>query len=210
MKFLQILSIASVAFAAPAIIQQQDDLVARGILIDGVSGAITSVRAAGVANADVLSSAATAVGANGGVLAQQVADAVLASVRTTTGQVQANTAQLSTGVQAAIKDLQTRGTALTAAELKQVQLAVAQAQAFVGSQRNATALFTASLVNPADNAVKTEVAILRAAVQGFVAPLVPFLAAVRTAVGVLDVQGQLTALALQGLVPIIQTVAAAI
>jgi len=210
MKFLQILSIASVVFAAPAVIQQQNGLVARGILINGVTGAINSTRTAGTANADVLSSAATAIGANGRVLTQQVADAVLASLRNTTAQVQASTGQLSTGVQAAIKDLLAKGNTLTADELKQVSLAIAQAQAFVESQRNATALFAGSLANPAGTAIKTEIELLRTAVQAFVAPLIPFLGAVRTAVSGLDVKSQATALALQGVIPILQTVAGAI
>ena len=210
MKFLQILSIASVVFAAPAVIQQQNGLVARGILINGVTGAINSTRTAGTANADVLSSAATAIGANGRVLTQQVADAVLASLRNTTAQVQASTGQLSTGVQAAIKDLLAKGNTLTADELKQVSLAIAQAQAFVESQRNATALFVGSLANPAGTAIKTEIGLLRAAVQAFIDPLIPFLGAVRAAVGGLDVKSQATALALQGVVPILQTVAGAV
>ncbi|KAH7014505.1 uncharacterized protein B0I36DRAFT_369457 [Microdochium trichocladiopsis] len=207
MKFLQILSIASVALAAPALVQEQEttDLAGRGILIDGVTAAIGTVRTTATANGAILQGTLAEAVANHTQTTQKIVAMVVANLRDTAAAFQASAAKLTQSAQTAAAALQGSTSNTIMQEITQARLAVNQAQDLVNSVKATVTFLTNTYKGNLDAAISAEIQALQTAIAAFTGPFTTLADSLKAAVNPTDIQALIKAGILQGVVDILNT-----
>ncbi|KXJ87861.1 hypothetical protein Micbo1qcDRAFT_207624 [Microdochium bolleyi] len=212
MKFFQFLSLASFAFAAPTAFddsEQSINLGARGILLDGVTKTLADLRGSGTGNQDVIKAALGSIVAGNQETVQAAAALVTDSLKKTVVQIQQTAAILQAASASANQAISDDLKKLVAAEAAQITATVAQTQVFLASLGAGVKLLGDGIRDPAVGAVQVQIEAVRAAATTLVAPVQGLVTALAKA-GTSNLQALITSTTLQGLMPILKLLIAAI
>lgn len=216
MKFLQIVSLATIALATPSVAEPQTfdlSLDKRGILINGIQSTLDNLKASTTANLGVLSGAAVSIAAPQAKFVGDAVTLVQNNLKSTASSITTAATALQGSVKTVTDGLAASATGLTYAEFEQIKTALLQAQDIITSIRaGVTGLSSGSSgVSAAVLATaKEEIDLVRDSMTQFIAPLQTLAGTVGNVALQGGAQNLAYGVAMNSLAPVIKTLIGAI